>query len=85
MIVFLIRHGEVGPKLEGGLGITENGYAQIKCFAEKYRDYRFDRIISSNLDRARLTMQGLLKENSSPCGIIREAEEIEFLLKEGST
>lgn len=83
MIIFLIRHGEVGPKPdESGFEITKEGYSQIKHFSERYKDYDFNKILCSQLGRAKATAHALLELNNKPYDIMEEANEIQALLKD---
>lgn len=64
MKIFLIRHGEANPNIEG-TPLTKHGIAQAKTTAKNLLKYNFEKVYSSNLIRAKDTAKPYLKLNKS--------------------
>ena len=66
MKIYFMRHGESESNAAGkfagwwNVPLTERGLEQAKCAAGKLRNIRFDRIFSSDLQRARSTCEAVL-------------------------
>lgn len=62
--IYLLRHGETPFNADGNkycgrtdIGLTENGIAQAKLMHERLKEYTFDAVYSSPLQRARKTAE----------------------------
>src|SRR5690554_4476560 len=65
MKIILIRHGEDPQGQRGGWSdsqLTQTGVAEVKLAAHKLKEHDFDLIISSDLNRAKMTAQIIGKE-----------------------
>ena len=69
MILYIMRHGETDYNLraliqgQSNSSLTENGVRLAVITAQALRDVKFDRVISSPLQRARETAEIMLREN----------------------
>ena len=72
MLLYVVRHGETALNLESRLQgwldtpLNENGVLVARLTGKALRDVRFDRVISSPLERAAETARLILEENDCP-------------------
>lgn len=74
MKIILIRHGEDPQGQRGGWSdsqLTQTGVAEVKLAAHKLKEHDFDLIISSDLNRAKMTRRLLVKNVAKELYMIR--------------
>ncbi|MEK6620673.1 MAG: histidine phosphatase family protein, partial [Chloroflexota bacterium] len=83
-VLYLVRHGEseanAARRFAGQIDspLTERGRAQAETVAEALREVRFDRVIASDLSRARDTAQAIARRQGLVLETFRELREIDM-------
>jgi broad specificity phosphatase PhoE len=85
MRVYLIRHGQTHANAQKrfaghwDVALTEKGEAQAAAVAEKLKDVNFTKAVASDLQRARITAETILKHQPElPLAINPEFREMNF-------
>jgi len=81
--LYLVRHGESEANAAGRYAgqtdspLTERGREQARAVAEALRDVHLDRVISSDLSRARDTAEEIAREHGLAVEVLAELREID--------
>lgn len=82
-VLYLVRHGESEANAARWFAgqidspLTERGRAQAETVAEALREVRFDRVISSDLSRARDTAEAIARRHDLEVEVLPELREID--------
>ena len=88
-LLYLVRHGESEANAahryagQSDSPLTERGRAQARAVAASLRGVRFDRVVSSDLSRARDTAEIIAREHGLAVDLVPELREIDVGEAEG--
>jgi probable phosphoglycerate mutase len=89
--IFILRHGETennrlaivqGSGIDGSL--NETGFQQANAFYSKYRDYPFELVVTSKLQRTHQTVQAFI-DQGVPWVQLSELNEMNWGIHEGKS
>ncbi len=84
MRVYLVRHGQTAMNLQGlaigqmDVDLDEEGLRQLPLLEQRFKGVHVDRILTSDLHRARLTAEAVAKGTGAPVTVVAEVRERSF-------